>query len=87
VLALVLGKGPEQCGLARTGRAGEADDLRLTGTRVELAHEPPALGVVVFNQRDGPRECALVAVEEALRERVVPIGHGASNHANRRGLR
>ena len=40
----------------------------LPGVRIDLADERPALGVVVLDERDRPRERALVAREQALGE-------------------
>ena len=63
----------DQGGLAHAGRTGEPDDGRLAGVRIDLAHELPALGIVVLHQRDRLGERALVAVEQALGE----LGCGA----------
>ena len=46
------------------------------GVRVDLAHERPALGVVVLDERDAARERALVAGEQALGERGLCVRHG-----------
>ena len=54
--------------LAGAGRAGEADDRGAARVRVDLADELPARRVVVLDERDGPRQRALVAVEQALGE-------------------
>ena len=72
------GERADQGALADPGRAGEADDPRLAGARVDLAHELPAGRVVGLDQRDRPRQGALVAGDEALGERggLGDVGHG-----------
>ena len=59
---------PISVDLPTPGRPGEADDRGPARVRVDLADELPALGVVVLDQRDRPRQRALVAVEQALGE-------------------
>ena len=73
----------DQRRLADAGRAGEADDRRLPGVRVDLAHELPALRVVVLDERDRARQRALVAAEQALGEGRV-CGHGPRMMPDRR---
>ena len=50
-------------------RTREADDGGRAGVRVDLAHELPALGAVVLDERDRARQRAAVAGEQALGER------------------
>ena len=64
------GQRPDQGALADPGRAGEADDPRLAGARVDLADQLPAGRVVGLDQGDRPRQRPLVAGEEALGERA-----------------
>jgi hypothetical protein len=81
-LARLLDQAADQRGLADAGRAGEADDRRLSGLRVYLADERPALGVVVLDERDGSGEGSFVAGEQALGELgggVAGRGHAAGN--------
>ena len=52
----------DQRALADAGRAGEAHDPRLARVRIDLAHQLPARGVVVLDQRDAASQRALVAV-------------------------
>ena len=56
----------DQRGLADPGRAREAHNRRLARLRIDLAHERPALGIVVLHQRDRPRQRTLVAGEQRL---------------------
>ena len=53
----------------------------LPGVRVDLAHELPARGVVVLDERDRARQRALVAGEQALGEVGVGRPSGASSQA------
>ncbi len=64
-----LGERADQRGLADAGRTREAVDGGFAGVGVDLAHELPALGAVVLDERDGARERTAVAVEQALGER------------------
>ena len=73
---------PISVDLPTPGRSGEADDLGLPGVGIDLAHELPALGAVVLDERDRARERAAVAVEQALCERR--LGHRARNHRRAR---
>ena len=68
--ALVPDQRADQRRLAGAGRPGEADHGGVAGARVDLADELPALGVVVLDERDRARQCALVAGEQALGETV-----------------
>ena len=47
------------------------------GLRIDLADELPALGIVVLDERDRPRQRAPVAVEQALGEGLVGAAHAA----------
>ena len=67
----------DQRRLPGAGRAREADDGGRARVRVDLAHERPALGVVVLDQRDAARQRALVAGEESLGERGLGVRHEA----------
>ena len=78
--APVLDQRADQRRLAGARRAGEADDRRVAGLRIDLADERPALGVVVLDQRDAARERALVAGEQALGEGGLLIGHRAAKN-------
>src|SRR6185503_15285462 len=80
--ARVLDEPADQRGLAHARRPGEAHDRRAPGLRVDLAHERPALRVVVLDQRDRARQRTLVAREQALGE----IGGGASRARHGREL-
>ena len=70
------------------GRPGEADDPRLAGVRIDLAHQLPAGGVVVLDERDAARQRALVAAQQPLGERrllrTVPAVIGAGIYGRRR---
>ncbi len=68
-LAQLRGQRADQGALADARGAGEADDAGLAGARVDLADELPTGGVVGLDQRDRPRQGALVAGNEALGER------------------
>ncbi len=65
-LAPGLREGADERRLARAGRAGEADDRRPAGVRVDLLHQLPSLGAVVLDQRDRARERTTIAVEQPL---------------------
>jgi hypothetical protein len=73
--ALVRDQAPISVDLPAPGGPGEADHRGAAGARIDLAHERPAVGVVVLDQRDRARQRALVAREEALGERLAAIGH------------
>ena len=66
--ALELGQGTHQGGLADPWRSGEPHDGRLAGVGVNLAHQRPAIGVVILDQRDRARQRALVPGHQALGE-------------------
>ena len=65
-LAGVRDQRADQRRLADARRPGEADDRGAAGLRVDLAHQLPALGVVVLDQRDRARERALVARQQVV---------------------
>ena len=71
--ACQLDQAADERGLPDPGRAGEADDRGAPGARIDLAHQRPALRIVVLDERDGARQRALVAGEQALGE----VGGGA----------
>ena len=66
--------------LPTPGGPGEADDPRLAGAGIQLGHQAVALGIVVLDQADRPRQRALVAADETLGERVA-VCSGASAKA------
>src|SRR5262245_28938632 len=74
--ALVADQRADQGRLAGAGRPREADHGGVAGARIDLAHEVPALGVVVLDERDGARQRPLVPVEQSLGETVAVGGHG-----------
>ena len=82
-LAQLRGQRTDQGALADPGRPGEADDPRLAGARVDLAHQLPAGRVVGLDQRDRPRQRPLVAGEEPLGERGGFGGVGARRRQSR----
>ncbi len=59
---------PDQRALADAGRPGETDHPGGAGARVELRDQLRARRITVLDQRDGSRECALLALEEAVGE-------------------
>ena len=68
--ALVLDQRADQRRLARAGRAGEADDRRVAGVRVDRLDQRPAVRVVVLDQRDAARQRALVAAQQSFGQGV-----------------
>ncbi len=61
-LTSCLGQRADQRRLADARWAREAVDRRFARVRVDLAHELPALGAVVLDERDRARERTAVAV-------------------------
>ena len=74
-LALELGQRAHERRLAHSGRPGEADDGGAAGLGVDRAHQLPALGIVVLDQRYGAGQGAAVALEQALGKILVGPGH------------
>ena len=72
---------PISVDLPAPGGPVKPNDRRVAGVRIDLAHELPALGAIVLDERDRARERAAVAVEQALSKRRVASSRASSQGA------